>query len=153
MQINIITQDSSFRFCFYPRVSLTLLLRCLSSNLFGALAAKFWKKKIILLLLSLYLPVRPSFRIIPLLWRLIIFFELFFLFYSNLGACAHFWSIGMISQFLDHSQSVGLLGRVISPPQGLYLNTEQHKHRIDSHRQWDFNPRSQRSSGRRRFIP
>jgi hypothetical protein len=39
------------------------------------------------------------------------------------------WSIGLISQFLDHSQSVGLLGQVISSSQGLYLNTGQHKHR------------------------
>jgi hypothetical protein len=28
-------------------------------------------------------------------------------------------------------QTVGLLGRVISPSQGLYLNTVQYKHRID----------------------
>jgi hypothetical protein len=34
--------------------------------------------------------------------------------------------------FLIYSQSVGLLGRVISSSQGLYLNTEQHKHRINS---------------------
>jgi hypothetical protein len=40
-----------------------------------------------------------------------------------------FWSIGMISQFLDHLQTVELLRRVISSPQGLYLNTVQHKHR------------------------
>jgi hypothetical protein len=30
------------------------------------------------------------------------------------------------------SQTVGLLGRVISPSQGLYLNTGQHKHRINA---------------------
>jgi hypothetical protein len=28
-----------------------------------------------------------------------------------------------------YSQSVGLLGRVLGPSQGLYLNTGQHKHR------------------------
>jgi hypothetical protein len=39
------------------------------------------------------------------------------------------WSIGLISQFLDHLQTVGLLGRVISSSQGLYLNTGQQKHR------------------------
>jgi hypothetical protein len=39
------------------------------------------------------------------------------------------WSVGLISQFLDHSQTVGLLGWVISSSQGLYLNTGQHKHR------------------------
>jgi hypothetical protein len=32
-----------------------------------------------------------------------------------------------------YTQSVGLLGRVIGPSQGLYLNTGQHKHRIDAH--------------------
>jgi hypothetical protein len=39
------------------------------------------------------------------------------------------WSIGLFSQFLGHLQSAGLLGRVISSSQGLYLNTRQHKHR------------------------
>jgi hypothetical protein len=34
----------------------------------------------------------------------------------------------------NHStQSVGLLGRGISPSQGIYLHTEQHKHRINTH--------------------
>jgi hypothetical protein len=32
-----------------------------------------------------------------------------------------------------YTQSVGLLGRVIGPSQGLYLNTGQHKHRINAH--------------------
>jgi hypothetical protein len=37
-------------------------------------------------------------------------------------------------QFRDHfSQTVELLGRVISPSQGRYLNTEQHKHRINAY--------------------
>jgi hypothetical protein len=31
------------------------------------------------------------------------------------------------------TQTVGLLGRVIRPLQGLYLNTGQHKHRINAH--------------------
>jgi hypothetical protein len=31
------------------------------------------------------------------------------------------------------TQTVGLLGRVISPSQGRYLHTEQHKHRINAH--------------------
>jgi hypothetical protein len=30
-------------------------------------------------------------------------------------------------------QTVGLLGRVLSSPQGLYLNTGQHKHRINTY--------------------
>jgi hypothetical protein len=39
-----------------------------------------------------------------------------------------------IIQFRNHfSQTVGLLGRVISPSQGSYLNTGQHKHRINAY--------------------
>jgi hypothetical protein len=36
--------------------------------------------------------------------------------------------------FSISTQSVGLLGRGISPSQGHYLHTEQHKHRINAHR-------------------
>jgi hypothetical protein len=37
-------------------------------------------------------------------------------------------------QFLDlFTQSVGLLGRGISPSKGRYMHTEQHKHRINAH--------------------
>jgi hypothetical protein len=37
-------------------------------------------------------------------------------------------------QFRKHfSQTVGFLGRVISPSQGRYLNREQHKHRITAY--------------------
>jgi hypothetical protein len=46
-----------------------------------------------------------------------------------LGSLLPYWSTGLITQFLDHSQAVGLLGRVISSSQVLYLNTGQHKHR------------------------
>jgi hypothetical protein len=39
-----------------------------------------------------------------------------------------------ILQFRNNfSQTVGLLGRVIIPSQGLYLNTGQYKHRINEH--------------------
>jgi hypothetical protein len=37
-------------------------------------------------------------------------------------------------------QTVGLLGRVISPSQGLYPNTGQHKHRINTHTYQTFMP-------------
>jgi hypothetical protein len=33
----------------------------------------------------------------------------------------------------SYTRSVGLLGRGISPSQGLYLHTEQYKHRINAH--------------------
>jgi hypothetical protein len=52
--------------------------------------------------------------------------------------------LGHFFQFLIYTQSVGLLGQGISPSQGRYLHTEQHKRRINAHRhpclQWDSNP-------------
>jgi hypothetical protein len=54
--------------------------------------------------------------------------------------------------FLIYTQKVRLLGLGISPSQGRYLHTEQHKHRLNVNRypclEWDSNPRSQCSSGR-----
>jgi hypothetical protein len=47
--------------------------------------------------------------------------------YSPLGP----WPL--IFGFIIILQTVGLLGRVISTSQGLYLNTGQHKHRISTH--------------------
>jgi hypothetical protein len=35
---------------------------------------------------------------------------------------------------ISFTQTVGLLGGVISPSQGSYLNTGQHEHRINAHR-------------------
>jgi hypothetical protein len=58
---------------------------------------------------------------------------IFFSSCSHFGALLPFWSIGLISQVLVQLQTVGLLGRVISSSQGLYLNTEQHKHRINAY--------------------
>jgi hypothetical protein len=49
----------------------------------------------------------------------------------HVGACSRFWSIGLIfNQYLNQGRSVGLLGRVISSSQGIYLytNTEKHIH-------------------------
>jgi hypothetical protein len=67
------------------------------------------------------------------------------------------WTLAAFSALIHTQQSVGLLWRVISPSQGRYLRTEQHKHGINAHRHpcldWDSNPRSQCSNGRRRFIP
>jgi hypothetical protein len=39
----------------------------------------------------------------------------------------------LLSVSWSFSQTVGLLGRVISSSQGLYLNTGQHKHRINAY--------------------
>jgi hypothetical protein len=43
------------------------------------------------------------------------------------------------------------LGRGIGPSQGRYLHTEQHKHRLSGF-EWVWNPRSQYSSGQKRFM-
>jgi hypothetical protein len=61
-------------------------------------------------------------------------------------------------EFLDlFTQSVGHLGRGISPSQGRYLHTGQHEHRINAHRhpflKWDSNRRSQCLRRRRQFMP
>jgi hypothetical protein len=61
-------------------------------------------------------------------WTLLIP-HIFFSFPPLLGSLLPYWSTGLITQFLDLSQAVGLLGQVISLSQGLYLNTGQHKHR------------------------
>jgi hypothetical protein len=42
-------------------------------------------------------------------------------------------AIGCFFSLLIYTQSVGPHGQGISPSQGLYLNTEQHKHRINAH--------------------
>jgi hypothetical protein len=60
-------------------------------------------------------------------------------------------------QFLDLLQSVGLLGRGISPSQGRYLHTQDSANRINAHRhkylKWNSNPRFQCLSGRKQFMP
>jgi hypothetical protein len=43
------------------------------------------------------------------------------------------WTLAAFFSLLIYSQLVGLLGRVISPSQGRYLNTAQHKHRINTY--------------------
>jgi hypothetical protein len=63
------------------------------------------------------------------------------LFYGPLLRPGLFFSFVVI-----FTQTVGLLGRVISTSQGRYLHTGQHKHPC---LEWDSNPRYQRSSKRR----
>jgi hypothetical protein len=66
------------------------------------------------------------------------------------------WALAAFSVTCSYTLSVGYLGGWISPSQGRYLQTEQHKYRIDAHKypclEWDSNPRSQLSSERRRFM-
>jgi hypothetical protein len=74
---------------------------------------------------------------------------------SNLPAVQ--LSSSPLFQFLNTTQTVGHLGRRMSPSQGRYLHTRQHKYRINTHRhtclEWDSNPRSYCSSEGRHFVP
>jgi hypothetical protein len=80
----------------------------------------------------------------------------------SLFPVAPYWSVGHPWKALFHfsflilGQSVGLFWRGISPSQSRYLHSEQHKHRINSDThpcfEWDSNPRSQCSSGRRQSL-
>jgi hypothetical protein len=69
----------------------------------------------------------------------------------------HPWNFAFHFSFLNLRQSVGLLGLGISPTQGRYLHTEQHKHRINADKhpslEWDSNQWPQRSSERRHLMP
>jgi hypothetical protein len=59
--------------------------------------------------------------------------------------------------FLIFTQSVGLLGREISPSRGLCLHTGLHKRRLKANGhpclKWDSNPRSHYLRGRRQLMP
>jgi hypothetical protein len=57
-------------------------------------------------------------------------------------------------QFLNHRQSIGLLGRGISPTQSRYLHrtTQTQNKRKHPCLEWDSNPRFQRLSGRKYFM-
>jgi hypothetical protein len=54
------------------------------------------------------------------------------------------------------TESIGLPGQGMSPSQGRYLHTGQHKNRINAHKysclEWDSKTRALCSTGRRRFI-
>jgi hypothetical protein len=54
------------------------------------------------------------------------------LFFYN-GSSSPFRARPLIQFRNNFSQAVGLLGRVISPSQGCYLNTGQHKHRMNAY--------------------
>jgi hypothetical protein len=65
----------------------------------------------------------------------------YYYFYASTALC---WALAPLSDSLSYRQSVGLLERGISPSQGCYLRTEEHKHKIKSHKhpclEWDSNP-------------
>jgi hypothetical protein len=50
-----------------------------------------------------------------------------------IGSTALCWALAYSSFVIFFTQTVGLLGRAISPSQGRYLHTGQHKHRINAH--------------------
>jgi hypothetical protein len=59
------------------------------------------------------------------------------------GSTALRWALAAFSVSWSNTQSVGLLWQGISSLQGLYLHTEQHKHRINAHNrhpclEWDW---------------
>jgi hypothetical protein len=68
-----------------------------------------------------------------------------------------FLHLGRFFSFLILYTDGRILGRGISPPQGRYLHTWQHKHRINADKHpWlecGLNPWSQCSSERRQFMP
>jgi hypothetical protein len=78
----------------------------------------------------------PPFSLFPALWSI-----------------QHPWNALFHFSFLILRQSVGLLERGISLSQGRYLY--KHSTNTDKHPclEWDSKPRSQRSSGRRQFMP
>jgi hypothetical protein len=53
-------------------------------------------------------------------------------YYYYCSFTAFCWALAAFSVSWSYKQSVGLLGRGISPSQGLYLHREQHKHRINA---------------------
>jgi hypothetical protein len=71
------------------------------------------------------------------------------------GSTALCWALAAFSASWSHTQSTGLLGREISPSQGLYLHRTTQTQNKHTHRhpciEWDSNPRSQRSSESRLF--
>jgi hypothetical protein len=76
---------------------------------------------------------------------------------SVYGSAVLCWTLATFSNSSSYRDAVGLLGRSISPSQGRYIHTEQHKHSINAPRhpcpEWDSNPRSHRSNKRRQFSP
>jgi hypothetical protein len=76
-----------------------------------------------------------------------------------LGAGSHIGAQGCLLSFLDLSQVVGLLGRVISSSQGLYLHIGQHKHRKTRihikhpYPRRDSNSQTRPPNDRRLFLP
>jgi hypothetical protein len=54
----------------------------------------------------------------------------YYYYYSSTALC---WALAAFSVSWSYTQPVGRLGWGISPSQGLYLHSEQHKYRINAH--------------------
>jgi hypothetical protein len=57
----------------------------------------------------------------------------YYYYHHRHGSTGFCWALAAFSVSSSYTQWIGLLGRGISPSQGLYLHTEQHKHRINVH--------------------
>jgi hypothetical protein len=57
------------------------------------------------------------------------------MYYCYYGSTTLCWALAAFSISWSYTQSVGLLGRCISPSHGLYLHvhTQQQKHRLNAH--------------------
>jgi hypothetical protein len=84
-----------------------------------------------------------------LVWLCCVYMNLLSI-YCSIVLC---WASVAFSVSWYFTQSVGLLGRDISPSPGRYLRTGQHEYRIKAHRhprlKWYLNPRSQSLSERK----
>jgi hypothetical protein len=87
------------------------------------------KERIIIIIIWRYKHM-SSFYLLTLLFLLLSIFFFFNCFFQPIQGPGLLFSSVIIL-----SQTVGLLGRVISPSQGCYLNTGQHKHRINAYAQ------------------
>jgi hypothetical protein len=82
----------------------------------------------------------------------------FFWLYSPIQVLVAYMKLSVSLPLLDLGQSVGLLGRVISSSQGLYLytNTEKCTHNTNIKHpcpEWDSNPRFRRPLEQRQVMP
>jgi hypothetical protein len=57
----------------------------------------------------------------------------YYYYYYYYGCTALCWALSSFSVSWSYTHTAGLIGRVISPSQGLYLHTEQHKRTIKAH--------------------
>jgi hypothetical protein len=69
---------------------------------------------------------------VSIFYRLFNYTDYFLIFYYY-GSTAICWVLAAFSVSWSYTQSVELLGRGISPPQGVYVHIKRHKQRINAH--------------------